>query len=184
MKKMIIGIVIVAIILISGFAFWLNTEAGKEGADDSNLALLKDLKTINMDKISKHLKAETDLPDGRVDAQAEAYNGYAYHLAAELFKTGENNVYSPTSLYFALGVVYDGASDGAKERIGELLGLGEETLDYYNTLYTSSVYKNNEGHALYNNLVVAYNGKKDYSIKQDFIDNMDRYYRGMVDSSN
>ncbi len=105
-------------------------------------------------------------------------NKFTNMLSEKLFTQNDNYVFSPISLYMALGMLANGSSGETQNELIQLLSLGNDiTINELNEnlqkIYRHNQYENKNGTAkMANSLWV----KKDFEVKNSYINDLTTYY--------
>jgi serpin B len=109
-------------------------------------------------------------------------NNFAFNMYDELSKNTNNMFISPTSIYLAMGMVYNGANGDTQEEMANVLNIGNMSLKDFNQLsrdlqYLILGYKNTKIE-LANSIWIRDTFSE--SIKNDFINNNKDYFGAMI----
>lgn len=121
-----------------------------------------------------------------IDSKLEKiFNEFAYKNAVDLFLTKDNanNVFSPVSLYLALSMLGEGATEAGLNELKEYMGFNtlDELRESMNVIYQENYYENNLGTSIITNSLWI---KEGLSIEEDYLNILREYYYGEVYSSN
>lgn len=112
-------------------------------------------------------------------------NTFTNTLSEKLFIENDNYVFSPISLYMALGMLINGSSGTTQEELQKLLNSGnemtkEELNENLQIIYRHNQYKNDGGTAkIANSLWI----KKGFEVYDDFINALTTYYNANLYST-
>ena len=121
-----------------------------------------------------------------IDSKLEKiFNEFAYKNAVDLFLTKDNanKVFSPVSLYLALSMLGEGATEAGLNELKEYMGFNtlDELRESMNVIYQENYYENNLGTSIITNSLWV---KEGLSIEEDYLNVLREYYYGEVYSSN
>ena len=142
MKKFIIISLLLLVVLFTGCA---NTFDDQGFKDSKNFKTLNDVVYPEKEYLS-YSKIDNSIRYN----DFEYLNNFMNVTTKELFTKHDNYIYSPISLYMALGMLVQGADEGTQKEILTLLqgntDYSLETINKYNqAIYNHNYYKNDKG---------------------------------------
>ena len=170
MKKWLIIVLFSFIFLLSGCSKNISNIKFKNSKSFKNLNEVEypDTEYLAYTQIDKSIKHN----------QYNYLNSFASITAKELFVSKQNYIYSPISLYMALGMLAQGADGQTLDQILTLLQSGtDKTLDDINNdlknIYTRNYYSNDKGMIQMANSIWINNN---FEVKQGFLDDLSTNY--------
>lgn len=170
MKKFIIISLLLLVVLFTGCA---NTFDDQGFKDSKNFKTLNDVVYPEKEYLS-YSKIDNSIRYN----DFEYLNNFMNVTTKELFTKHDNYIYSPISLYMALGMLVQGADEGTQKEILTLLqgntDYSLETINKYNqAIYNHNYYKNDKGLTKMANSIWI---KKGFEVKQTYLDDLTQYY--------